>query len=200
MWRENRIYGPNYGVSLTAACELIKVQTFSEEEQLSVLIEIDNYHYPKAEGNASEEEKQMYTDLFKGETSSYEKYINWIYMPRDFSSEQPTSFFDFLDLLESNDFEDSQSAENPTQTVTDFQYEHYKGAHGNIIQVQFSYEYNDKTINMIKCFREDIPYVVTGAFDDSLELSSGDIALWVASSLKVTEHFIIKGTEMQKKD
>ena len=32
--------------------------------------------------------------------------------------------------------------------------------------------------------------MVTGVFDESLELSSGDLVPWVASSLKVTEHYL----------
>ena len=57
------------------------------------------------------------------------------------------------------------------------------------MEVRHSETYQGEVIQSIVCYREDIPYMVTGAFKDSNELSSGDIVPWIADSLKVTEHF-----------
>ena len=67
-------------------------------------------------------------------------------------------------------------------------------------EVQYFYTYGGKKNHIIQCYLEDIPYLVTGAFDDSVDLSSGKIALWVADSLKVTEHFTVKDNKIQKED
>ena len=80
-----------------------------------------------------------------------------------------------------------------------FQYQYYRGTYGTIAEVQYSYTYQNKTFHEILCYREDIPYMVTGAFKDSNELSSGDIVPWVADSLKVTEHFQTQSDTSQEK-
>ena len=43
---------------------------------------------------------------------------------------------------------------------------------------------------MIDCIREDIPYMVSGCFDSNLEISSGGVALWTATSLEADENFV----------
>ena len=79
-----------------------------------------------------------------------------------------------------------------------FQYQYYRGTDGTIAEVQYSYTYQNKTFHEILCYREDIPYVITGASKDSNELSSGDIVPWVADSLKVTEHFQTQSVTSQE--
>ena len=72
------------------------------------------------------------------------------------------------------------------------EYQQYRGKNGKIAVIYATYPYaeDDRLVREIQCYREDIPYVVRGAFDDSEEeISSGEIALWVASTLEVTEHF-----------
>jgi len=121
----------------------------------------------------------MYKDLFAGKPNAYEEHMK-------------QSFANAASMLSS----DSSNKVNPP--TVDFNYQHYDGTHGKITEVQYSYTYEGKKRHIIQCYREDIPYLVTGAFDDSVDLSSGKIALWVADSLKVTEHFTIKDNKIQK--
>lgn len=87
-----------------------------------------------------------------------------------------------------------------TDTKVDhFQFQYYKGTYGTIVEVQYTYTYQGEPFHEIRCYREDIPYMVTGAFKDSNELSSGDIVPWVADSLKVTEHFQAQSDTSQEK-
>ena len=37
-----------------------------------------------------------------------------------------------------------------------------------------------------------------GVFDDELEISSGDIALWIADNMEVTEHYKIEDNELKQ--
>ena len=79
--------------------------------------------------------------------------------------------------------------EKTNTKVDHFQFQYYKGTYGTIVEVQYTYTYQGEPFHEIRCYRQDIPYMVTGAFKDSNELSSGDIVPWIADSLKVTEHF-----------
>ena len=78
----------------------------------------------------------------------------------------------------------------------DFEFELFKGTYGKIATVKYTVTYPEEhgsiTQHVIRCYREDIPYMVTGAFGKDDSLSSGDIALWAANTLKVTEHFTAK--------
>jgi uncharacterized protein YbjQ (UPF0145 family) len=118
-------------------------------------------------------------DLFAGKTSAYEEHMK-------------QSFADAASMLSS----DSSGQANVPNV--DVKYQHYDGTYGKITEVQYSYTYEGKKHHIIQCYREDIPSLVTGAFDESVDLSSGKIALWVADSLKVTEHFTVKDNKIQK--
>lgn len=89
--------------------------------------------------------------------------------------------------------------EKTNTKVDHFQFQYYKGTYGTIVEVQYTYTYQGEPFHEIRCYREDIPYMVTGAFRDSNELSSGDIVPWVADSLKVTEHFQAQSDTSQEK-
>lgn len=107
----------------------------------------------------SEEEVKAYDSLLKGNSDSYKEII-------------------INSLKESN------------LTLSEYQCMYYDGKNGKIAQVQFSYIVGDNTVTEIRCFRDDIPhYMVAGMINDNLELSSGEIALWVMDSLKISEHF-----------
>jgi hypothetical protein len=67
-----------------------------------------------------------------------------------------------------------------------FQFKVYKGTHGRIAEVKYTYNYEGKDWNYIYCFREDIPYYAVGGFDDSKKFSSGEVIPWVADSLQVS--------------
>lgn len=79
----------------------------------------------------------------------------------------------------------------------DFEFEFYNGYYGKISVVKYTVTYPEKYSidpqNIIRCYREDIPYMVTGTFHRDDTLSSGDIALWAANTLKVTGAFYKKG-------
>jgi hypothetical protein len=167
------------------------------EDVLPITIGIGNYYYSGLV--LSEKDKQMYKDLFAGKTNAYEERMKRpIASAADF--DMPSSFKDYLDPLLPKKDDSSQTSNAANTPKIDFQYRHYDGTNGKITEVQYSYTYNGKKTHIIQCYREDIPYLITGAFDDSVDLSSGKIAPWVASSLKVTEHFTIKDNVLQKED
>lgn len=89
--------------------------------------------------------------------------------------------------------------EKTNTKVDHFQFQYYKGTYGTIAEVQYTYTYQGEPFHEIRCYREDIPYMVAGAFKDTNELSSGDIVPWVADSLKVTEHFQTQSDTSQEK-
>ena len=62
---------------------------------------------------------------------------------------------------------------------------------GKIIAVEYSYVIIDKTYKAINCYRDD-DFSVCGAFDDDADLSSGDLALWVADNMEITKHYKIE--------
>lgn len=174
-WASN----PKYDLSVIAyPKEAVNKKFEAEEDFLPYTVSIGNYYYSAIA--ISEKDKQMYKDLFAGKTSAYEEHMR-------------QSFANAASILNSNS---SGQANVPS---VDFKYEHYEGTYGKITEVQYSYVYDGKKTHIVQCFREDIPYLVTGALDDSVELSSGKIALWVANSLKVTEHFTIENGTIQKR-
>ncbi|WP_411676903.1 hypothetical protein [Caproicibacter sp.] len=71
--------------------------------------------------------------------------------------------------------------------ASDFQFKVYKGTHGRIAEVKYTYEYQEKISNYVYCFREDIPYFAVGGLNSSNKLSSGDVLPWVMDSLQVIE-------------
>jgi len=70
--------------------------------------------------------------------------------------------------------------------ASNFLFKVYKGTHGRIAEVKYTYDYKGKTWNYIYCFREDIPYYATGGFNSSNKFSSGEVVPWVADSLQVS--------------
>lgn len=189
------ISGPKYNLAVLACPENAVYKKFkTEQNYLPYTITISNYYYP---GLAiSEEDKQMYRYLFAGKTSAYEEFMN---NRSNFNGKMntPSSLKDYFNLLLPDD---GKSSSVTNKSRIKFQYQHYDGTYGEITEVQYSYVYNGKKTHIIQCYREDIPYSVIGAFDDSVDLSSGKIVLWVANSLKVTEHFAIKDNTIQKED
>lgn len=88
-------------------------------------------------------------------------------------------------------------------TASDFAFGLYKGRYGKIAAVEYTVTYPEKygiaPQHVIRCYREDIGYMTTGVFHESDELSSGDVALWAANTLQVTEHFTIQDGQIVKK-
>lgn len=178
--------------------DAVKKKFKTSEDALPFTVGISNYYYS---GMAlSEEEKQMYKDLFSGKTSTFEERVNRSLSRSPNLSSTPSTAKGYLDLLLPEKAESNPSSGEASAPQRDFQYQYYNGTNGKITEVRYSYTFNGKTYHTIQCYREDIPYLITGAFDDSLNISSGKIALWVADSLKVTEHFTVNDNQIEKKN
>lgn len=191
------ISGPKYELSVIAAPSKYESESFKDiKEELSNSIQIQNYDYDGLRFSKTNED--IYIDLFDGKTESYKNYLN-----QSFENAQNSnlgngeSLFDFLQPL----VPDNNESENtPKQYIKDITCNHYQGKSGKITEVQYSFLYGDEEIRVIECYCQDIPYMVSGMFNDSMEISSGDIALWVAGSLKVTENFVIEDDVIKKKE
>lgn len=182
----------NFGV--TAHHPVWETVEFENEAQLrAYTLTVDNYYRPdysvlKFDNNL----QQIYGDLFAGKTESYQNHLN-----------EHTAFAN--ECLEAEKLYDSQgetgtgqnapsrqSASGETERyIQDFNCRFVQGDNGRIAVVTFRYLYDGVFYSAINCIREDIPYMVSGDFNDTLEVSSGDIALHVANSLQVVEHFSI---------
>lgn len=149
----------------------------------------------------SDEYKQSYEDLFNNNHDGIEKIINdsieYINISKylegcpDQQFDSDYSIMDYFDILADPDnFSDYQIPDSLRNKIwaSDFEYTVYQGKNSKIIAVEYSYVIDNKTHKGINCYRDD-NYSVCGAFDDSSNLSSGDVALWIASTLEVSEHY-----------
>lgn len=88
-------------------------------------------------------------------------------------------------------------------TADGFAFGLYKGRYGKIAAAEYTVTYPEKygiaPQHVIRCYREDIDYMTTGVFHENEELSSGDVALWAANTLQVTEHFTVQNGQIVKK-
>ena len=164
---------------------------------------ITNYQMPNLMKIAEDYEKS-YNNLFNSEYKGIEKiisnsieYINMAevidsYPDVIFETEESImAYFDMLvDGISTPDIKIPNEFKNKTW-ASDFSYNQYNTKNGKIIAVEYSFVFLDKTYKAINCYRND-HYSVCGVFADEMEISSGDIALWVASNMKVTEHYIIQ--------
>ena len=158
----------------------------------------------------NDEYKQAYKDLFEGKYEGIKKlisdnieYINiGEVMERypDIQFESPESILDYFNILVDG-FSSTPDIPLPDGWddivwVNDFEFNEYNGKNAKIIAVEYSFMFLDKTYRAINCYRDD-NYSVCGVFDEELELTSGDIALWVADNMKVTEHFKIEDNRLK---
>ena len=160
-------------------------------EQLPYVVNIVNYSI-----QTNPEIEQLYRDLFEGNAEPYRNSINQPPPTMDIGS--GNSFLGYLNALTPESNENIQPPYGDDY-ITDFQYKLYQGKNGKIAEVQYRFKMEDKEYHTIECYRENPAYKVSGTFDDSVELSSGDLALWVANSLKVEEHFTLKDGQIEKK-
>lgn len=178
-------------------------ETKFNEEISPCLLNITNYIMPNIYPIA-DEYKQVYEDLFKGKYEGIEKTINnnieYINMSKvidsfpDVEFETPESIMDYFNMLADGlSTPDAAKSEVWDDKVwaDDFTFSEYNGKNGKIVAVEYSCTYIDKTYKAINCYRDD-NYSVCGVFDDNTELSSGDLALWVADNMEVTEHYKIE--------
>ena len=171
------------------------------EDILPLRIQVQNYY--KIDGideNEKDDLQAAYHELFNGNSNKYREYINKSagvsierveynkYLKAHEGETEEQIRYGFLDMI--GMLTDNPNSENSQEKnyLTDFDCKYFKGKHGTIAQVKYSFEYDGKTYSGVYCIREDIPYMVLGGFDDSVELSSGDIALQAAYSLEITEN------------
>lgn len=165
---------------------------------------IKNYQYSNWGQEYSEEYIKAYHNLFRGETALYKTTLNTA-VSRILQSSDSTlsSDSDLLDIFNfiASAYEESNStpASEGSQYITALNCQLYSGKNGKIAVVKYTISVEEHNYFMIDCIREDIPYLISGCFDDTLEISSGDIALWTANSLEVDENFIVKENKIQKK-
>lgn len=118
----------------------------------------------------------------------------------DVTFETPESIMDYFNMLVNGiSTPDVTTPEswNDKKWAFDFTFSEYNGKNGNIIAVEYSYIIIDKTYKAINCYRDD-DFSVCGAFDDNTELSSGDLALWVADNMEITKHYKIEDNMLKQ--
>lgn len=184
-------------------------ETNASDEISSYKLSIDNYIIPSLMPIA-DKYKQAYEDLFKGKYDGIEEvisdsieYINIGKVMDSFPEqefESPDSVMDFFNILvdgpNTPDYTMPESWEDKVW-ATDFAYSEYNGKNGKIIAVEYSYVIIDKTYKAINCYRDD-DFSVCGVFDDDAELSSGDLALWVADNMEITKHYKIEDNMLKQ--
>ena len=132
-------------------------------------VQIVNYYHDSL--TPSQEEQKAYQSLFAG---------------------FPQPYREMLETMFAMDNEISQEYLGVTLQMTDFSCSYYQGRNGTLILVRDTVAYGTVSSTEVRCFREDIPqYMVVGMDNDQLELSSGEIALYVMDSLQVEEHFTV---------
>ena len=132
-------------------------------------VQIVNYYHDSL--TPSQEEQKAYQSLFAGD---------------------PQPYREMLETMFAMDNEISQEYLGVTLQMTDFSCSYYQGRNGALILVRDTVAYGTVSSTEVRCFREDIPqYMVVGMDNDQLELSSGEIALYVMDSLQVEEHFTV---------
>ena len=172
-------------------------------------LSIENYIIPSLMPIA-DNYRQAYEDLFKGKYEGIEEIINdsieYINIGKVMDSfpeqkfESPESLMDFFYMLiDGPSTPDDIMPESWEDKVwaSDFKYSEYDGKNGKIIAVEYSYVIIDKTYKAINCYRDD-NYSVCGVFDDAAELSSGDLALWIADNMEVSEHYKIEDNMLKQ--
>lgn len=173
-------------------------------------VEIENCIYPQF-AFIDNEAQMAYKDLFNGERSGIEKLISddieyknaeivIAKSPEDYNLfDSPDGVLSYFDILA-----DGTSTADTIMPpgwdgkvwASDFVYNEYSGKNGKIIAVEYNYIIEDKTCKAINCYRDD-NYVVSGVYSDNDELSSGDIALWIADNMQVKEHFKIEDNQLK---
>lgn len=196
-----KLYAQNY---TSIACFSPDANKTNASENISPYkLSIDNYIIPSLMP-IDDKYKQAYKDLFSGKYDGIKdlicdniEYINIgkvIDSFPDVTFETPESIMDYFNILvDGISTPDVTMPEswNDKKWATDFTFSEYNGKNGKIIAVEYSYVIIDKTYKAINCYRDD-DFSVCGAFDDDADLSSGDLALWVADNMEITKHYKIE--------
>lgn len=186
---------------VSIACFSSKANETNASDKISPYkLSIENYITPSLMP-INDKYKQAYKDLFNGKYDGIKdlicdniEYINIGKVMDSFPDvtfETPESIMDYFNMLVngiSTPDVATQESWNDKKWAFDFTFSEYNGKNGNIIAVEYSYIIIDKTYKAINCYRDD-DFSVCGAFNDNAELSSGDLALWVADNMEITKHY-----------
>lgn len=170
---ENWTVYPEDVVSVCGVDELHLKQENIGKEASPYLFYIKKYD--ALTDSAADRMKPIMKDLFVGNPNPYIEEMN-----------------SYIAVLNDETTSDNQQSPSKKQYITDFKSKCYKGKNGRILEVQYRYPVKGKNFYAVYCYLEKIPYVVYGEIDETVDLSSGNIVLWVADSLKVTEHFTME--------
>ena len=182
-----------YAVNETAYQE---GERFAEEELAYVLV-IENYNYIDGDpaSPVSDDAKAAFHELFQGDPEKYKAYLNANVGAAILGEQLADSAgqFDtlspgeavqgYFDLLTTSAEQQNQAGD--ANYLTSFSCMYYDGKNGKIAEVRYTFTYEDATYGGVYYIREDIPYQVWGGFDETVALSSGDVALYVADSLEI---------------
>ncbi len=166
-------------------------------ESFPYAVEITNYNYLNGyqSSELTDRIKEVYRELVNGNPESYQKYLNesigstiifleYQKQQGEGSQESPNSIMDIWSMLAGEAIADNADY-STVNYLTEFSCTYVDGDFDTIAVVKYTFEYDGRIYKGIYCILKSIPYMVWGCFDDSLELSSGDIALQVANSLVV---------------
>lgn len=140
----------------------------------------------------SEEVNGKVDQLFQGNTDVFEEsriefLIQYQKLQNKLEDMDPDSQWNPSDIVDSiPEVTPEEKAAFPKPT---YEYAYYSGTKGKIVEVKSTFTWYDTTYTIVEYYREGSDYGVFAGCADSEELSPGDIALWVADSLEVEEHF-----------
>ena len=140
----------------------------------------------------SEEVNGKVDQLFQGNTDVFEEsriefLIQYQKLQNKLEDMDPDSQWNPSDIVDSiPEVTPEEKAAFPKPT---YEYAYYSGTKGKIVEVKSTFTWYDTTYTIVEYYRECSDYGVFAGCADSEELSPGDIALWVADSLEVEEHF-----------
>lgn len=171
---------------VSIACFSSKANETNASDKISPYkLSIENYIIPSLMP-IDDKYKQAYKDLFNGKYDGIKDLIC-----------DNIEYINIGKVMDS--FPDVTTPEswNDKKWAFDFTFSEYNGKNGNIIAVEYSYIIIDKTYKAINCYRDD-DFSVCGVFDDDAELSSGDLALWVADNMEITKHYKIEDNMLKQ--
>ena len=162
-----------------------------EKEAAAILDNLDLSAICTWLGKSEEVNGKVY-QLFQGNTDVFEEsriefLIQYQKLQNKLEDMDPDSQWNPSEIVDS--IPEVTPEEKAAFPKPPYEYAYYSGTKGKIVEVKGTYTWNDTTYAIVEYYREDIPCVVFGSFGDCKGLSSGDIALWVADSLEVEEHF-----------
>ena len=140
----------------------------------------------------SEEVNGKVYQLFQGNTDVFEEsriefLIQYQKLQNKLEDMDPDSQWNPSDIVDSiPEVTPEEKAAFPKPT---YEYAYYSGTKGKIVEVKSTFTWYDTTYTIVEYYREGSDYGVFAGFTDSEKLSPVDIALWVADSLEVEEHF-----------